>query len=334
MLWRQRTLVLAVAGLLTLVCVCGAEAQGRRGQDQPGGGPPPGGFGGPARFGGGMMGGFGRGASEAMLLGREDVQKELVLEPEQLAELAKLRDNSDMRAMFEKVRDLPEAERMTKVRELMEAAQKKTQAQIDKILIGPQAERLKQLAVQFQMRGGGAGLASDDVAEKLGIPADQREKLRTKARELELQARKKLLDDLLKELTPEQQAKYKELVGEPFEFKQDERFGPGGRGPGGPARRSRRQRAAVGAIGVIEPRETLREAKTLHKVQEDRRGRQRTSSMASVGVTSPNVGAIVVGFCCLVRRSRWRPTGLRRLAAGESVSLHGASDHPADQEFG
>ena len=40
-------------------------------------------------------------------------------------------------------------------------------------------------------------------------------------------------EDLLKELTPEQQAKHKELVGEPFEFKQDERFGPGGRGPGG-----------------------------------------------------------------------------------------------------
>jgi hypothetical protein len=182
-----------------------------------------------------MMGGFGRGASEAMLLAREDVQKELVLEPEQLAELGKLRDNNDMRAVFEKMRELPEAERMTKGRELMEAAQKKTQAQVDKILIGPQADRLKQLALQFQMRAGGAGLANDDVAEKLGIPEDQREKLRTKARELELQARKKLLEDLLKELTPEQQKKYQELVGEPFEFKQDER--PGGRGQGGPGGR-------------------------------------------------------------------------------------------------
>ena len=52
MLWRQRTLVFAVAGLLTLVCVCGARSQGRRGQgqDQPGGARLPGVFRWPRRF--------------------------------------------------------------------------------------------------------------------------------------------------------------------------------------------------------------------------------------------------------------------------------------------
>lgn len=235
MLSRQRTFVFAVAGLLTLVSVCGAQAQGRRGQgqDQPGG-PPPGGFqGGPGGFGGpgGMMGGFGRGVSDAMLLAREDVQKELDLVEDQLAQLGKLRDSMDMRAMFDKVRDLPQEERMAKGREIMEAAQKNMQDKIDEILLPHQADRLKQLALQFQMRGGGLG--SDEVGEKLGIPEEQREKIREKSRELEQQLRKKLQEDLLKELTPEQQAKHKELVGQPFEFKQDERFGPGGRGPGG-----------------------------------------------------------------------------------------------------
>ncbi|MHB0959815.1 MAG: hypothetical protein ACYC0X_30185 [Pirellulaceae bacterium] len=237
MVWRQKQLVLAMAALMTLVCVCSAQAQGRRGQgqNQPGG-PPPGGFqGGPGGF-GGMMGGFGRGASELALLGREEVQKELVLVDDQLSQLEELRDNNDMRAMFEKLRDLPQEERMAKGRELMEASQKKTQQQIDEILLPHQADRLKQLVHQFQLRGGG-GLASEEVGEKLGISEEQREKLRTKARELEQQLRKKLVDDLLKELTPEQQAKYKELVGEPFEFQQDERMGPGGRGPGAPGGR-------------------------------------------------------------------------------------------------
>jgi hypothetical protein len=168
-----------------------------------------------------------------MLLDREDVKKELDLLDDQVAELKKLRDSNDMRTMFEGLRDLPQEERMVKAREIMETAQKKTQEKVDAILIGPQAGRLKQLMVQFQMRGG-SGLANDDVADKLGISADEKEKLRLKARELEQQYRKKMLEDLLKELTPEQQEKYKKLVGAPFEFQQTEGFGPGGRGPGGP----------------------------------------------------------------------------------------------------
>jgi Spy/CpxP family protein refolding chaperone len=183
-----------------------------------------------------MMSGIGRGASEMMLLGNEDVQKELDLVEDQLTQLAKLRE--DVRAMYESMRDLPQEERMTKGGEIMQAAQKKTQQQVAEILLPHQADRMKQLILQYQIQmRGGSGLTSPDVAEKLGISEAEREKLGAKARELEQFYRKKQMEDLLKELTPEQQAKYKELAGKPFEFKQDERFGPGGRGPGGPGGR-------------------------------------------------------------------------------------------------
>ena len=117
-----------------------------------------------------------------------------------------------MREMFGQLRDLPREEQADQDARTHGRAQTKMKKAVDEILLPHQKERLKQLAVQC--RCGAAGLAqSEDLAKKLGISDEQREKLRTKARELERAMRKKLTEDLLKELTPEQQAKYKELVG-------------------------------------------------------------------------------------------------------------------------
>lgn len=234
---RQRILILCATGLWLAACVGSLEAQGRRGQGpgQPGG-PPPGGPGVPGGPGMGMMGGmFGGRAIELMLLARDDVQKHLELVDDQLDQLTKIREGTDPRQMFGQLRDVPEADRAAKARELMQAAQQKIQGQLDEILLPHQADRLKQLALQWQMRSP-SGLASDAVAERLGIDQSEREKLHTKARELERQLRKKLMEDLLKELTPAQQAKYKELVGESFDFATDEPswgFGRGGFGAPG-----------------------------------------------------------------------------------------------------
>jgi len=251
MLRRENSLVLSMAVLLFLACASGADAQGRRGQGQGGPGGPPqggpggpgGGFMGPGMGGMGGMGGFFGGGpmADLMLLGREDVQKELELVDEQLDQIDKLRQGNDMREMFSQVRDLPREEQAEKMRELMESFQAKMKKGLNDILLPHQSERLGQLSVQFQMRGGVGLTASEDLAKKLKIDEKQRETLRTRARELEQELRKKLVEDLLKELTPEQQAEYKKLVGEPFEFQQEERgrgfggfggFGPGG--PGGP----------------------------------------------------------------------------------------------------
>jgi hypothetical protein len=243
MLRYQKSFVWLVAGVLCLFCAANVQAQGRRGgQDQGGpagpGGPGaggPGGFGGPGGMGMMMGGGMGRN-SESTLLGMEEVQKELILDEDQLKQLAKLRD--DLRAQFEKMRemrDMTPEERdgfMAKMRE----AGEKMPGQIEEILLPQQSDRLKQLVFQFQMQmqsrmGGGFG---GDLAEKLDISEDQQDKLRTKASELERQMRKEMLEKLVKELTPEQQEKYKELVGEPFEFPAQSGMGRGFGGPGGP----------------------------------------------------------------------------------------------------
>ena len=77
-----------VAGVLCLFCVASVQAQGRRGgQDQGGPGGPggrgPGGFGGMGMM---MGGGMGRN-TEATLLAMEEVQKELILDEDQLKQL-------------------------------------------------------------------------------------------------------------------------------------------------------------------------------------------------------------------------------------------------------
>ncbi len=252
MLWRQKSLVLSVAALLVVACVCNAEAQGRRGsgqggqQGRPGGGPggpgggPGGPGGGPGMFMGGMFG-MGGGNADMMLLNIPEVQKELELVDEQINQLTKARDDfsAQMRDMMG-----PQAQNMTREErmERAESAQKKAAEAVQEILLPHQAERLKQLGVQFQIQQArGIGLTFGDVAAKLGITEEQGESLRTKARELEREMRKKLVADLVKELTPDQQAKYKELVGEPFEFPEmgfganrpGMMMGPGGMPPGG-----------------------------------------------------------------------------------------------------
>lgn len=247
--------VCLVALSIAALCAGTVLAQPQRGQQRggQGGGQPQrgGGFGGAMQGPGGMMqgpggmfGGAGMGMmAELTLVRRADVQDELGLTEDQVEELTQLRPNIDMRAIMGEMRDLDEQQRADRVRELMESGQKEMQEQIDTILLPKQASRLKQLAVQWQLRGGG-GLTNREISDKIGISDDQRDKLREKARQLEQELRKKLQDELLKELTPQQQAKVKELMGEPFEFQQEEPRGPqrGGAAPAGGAAAGRRNR--------------------------------------------------------------------------------------------
>jgi len=160
---------------------------------------------------------------------------------DQIKQLEGLRDNVDMREMFSSVRDLPQEERMEKIRQLAEEATKKVQAQVDEILLPHQAKRLKQLNYQLQMQGGlTRAIRSEELRKELNITEQQREQLEAKSEEIEERTRKQLAEirkkaqeELLGTLTPEQRAKVNALVGEPFEFQQPE-FGRMGGFPGGP----------------------------------------------------------------------------------------------------
>ena len=212
---------------------------------QPGGGR--GGQGGGRGIQGAFLGGggFGGGGLAGVLM-REDARNELELLDSQLEDLKKLGENrgQQLREMFSGLQDLSREERTKRFQELREkaqAAQQDSEKEIAKILLPHQLKRAKQLAFQLQMRGGvSRAMMSDQIAEEFGITDSQKEKLREKAQQLEEEMRKKMAQlrqeaqkELLKELTPKQQAQWKEKVGEPFEFQQTQpRFG-GGNAPGG-----------------------------------------------------------------------------------------------------
>lgn len=238
---------IALAGCVALTALS-AQAQGQspgprggppRGQAQ---GQPPGPWGGaPGGFGGFGFGGL------ADLVRREDVRKELELLEDQTQKLDKLNESRGerMRQLFSGMEDTPREQRFEKMRELMQKEQQQTEKELSQILLPHQMKRLKQLEVQTRSFGRQA-LLSDRTAEELGLTAEQKEKLQKKADELDEQLRKKTAElrkqnqeELVRLLTPQQQAKWKDLVGDPFEFQRTE-FRPGGPGagfrggPGGP----------------------------------------------------------------------------------------------------
>ncbi len=241
---RANTLLVLVA--VAVICLSSAAAMA-----QPGGGR--GGRTG-GGFGGGGFGGFGGGGVLDIAM-REDVQEHLELLPDQVDDLKKLAEaeresqRERMRGLFGGLdRNASEADRNAareKIQQVLRSAAAETQAKVDEVLLPHQAKRLSQLAMQRRLRGGVSGaFSSDELTTQLGISSAQREQLQAKAagaeeklRQQVAQLRAEMQDELLKSLSPAQQAKYRDLVGEPFEFAQEERGGGGGRGgPGGGGR--------------------------------------------------------------------------------------------------
>lgn len=206
---------------------------------QPGGGP--GGSGGPSGFGGRGGGGL------LSLVTREEVQQELQLVDEQqdkvmaVADKMRIRMRDEMRDLFGQMRDLSDEERQARfdeIRARLEAMNADVEAELQKVLLPHQFDRLKQIDVQARLQqSGAAALTSGKLAEALNLTAEQREKLQQRAAEvqqelqakvqqLRLEARNKLLDVL----TAEQRTKLDQLMGEQFALPEQ---GPGFGGPGG-----------------------------------------------------------------------------------------------------
>ena len=211
-------LTLAVAALISSTALA-----------QPGGGRQGGGR-------GGFFGGGGGGATGTiMLLLREDVTKEIELLDDQKEELQELQSGmrDRMREVFANFRDMSDEER----REAMTDFGKGIQEDIDEVLLPHQSKRIKQIALQQRMQGGTTRGLRGEVAEELGLSDDDLEEIEEKSREaaaelqkkiseMRAEAQKELLDEVL---SPSQQKKLKELMGEKFEFDNSERA-LGGRG--------------------------------------------------------------------------------------------------------
>lgn len=245
---RARTTSLLVLVAVLAVCLAGTDVMAQRGTGgRPGGGAPGGGFGG-GGFGGGGFGGGGFGNGPLDIAARKEVQEHLELLPDQVDDLTKLAEaeragqRDRFRDLFAGARDGTEEERAaarTRVQETLAKAAAETQKKIDEILLPHQSKRLSQLVMQRRLRGGvSSAFGNEELAAQLGITADQREKLQEKAAEADeafrakvAKLREEMQADLLKVLSPAQQANYQALIGDPFEFAADER-GQGGFGGG------------------------------------------------------------------------------------------------------
>jgi Spy/CpxP family protein refolding chaperone len=182
----------------------------------------------------GGRGGFGGGDQSLMLLGDENVQKDLEIVDSQKEKLDALRDRvrDEMRALFQGGGGGDREAMREKMQEKMTELQKEA----DQILLPHQRERLKQISIQSRLRFGNT---SDAVGNALQLTDEQKEALRTKERQVNAEMQKEITkirdkyrDQLLEVLTPEQRAKWKELVGTPIEFGQPQ-FGGGPRGQRG-----------------------------------------------------------------------------------------------------
>jgi Spy/CpxP family protein refolding chaperone len=170
-----------VLALMAGVAVQAQDEKRERGQDRGGRGGQggPGGFGGFGGFGGGMMGMPG---SATLLLGMAEVQKELAVTDEQKGliddMLADLREEGrNLFSGFQGFREMSEADRekaMKEIRTKGEALGKKGEEMTSMILEPAQLERLGQLRIQ---REGTGALVRADIAEKLKLTAEQKDKI-------------------------------------------------------------------------------------------------------------------------------------------------------------
>lgn len=190
---------------------------------------------------GGGRGGAGFGGGPAALLTNEAVQKELNIadaQREKLREVVReMREGGGQRGDFQ---NLTQEERQKRIAEIQERA-KKMEEKVNAILDEKQKERLEQLRIQ---RDGAAALLRADVAEKVGLAADQKEKIqkiqqdlrgggqnfrdlsnedRQKAFAEMRERREKAAAEILGVLTADQKEKFEKLKGAKFDFPQEGR---------------------------------------------------------------------------------------------------------------
>ena len=165
------------------------------------------------------------------LLDNKDVRAELELVGEQLD---KFRDaQKEMREQLaEKAKSFVggklDPSQMADIAKEIAELKTGSQAKLQSMLLPHQLERLKQVALQIQMKKRGAAntLLSEKIAEELGIDDAQKKRIEERQKELKEELAQRMEDlkkeirgKLLNELTTGQQAKLKELSGDDFDYK-------------------------------------------------------------------------------------------------------------------
>jgi Spy/CpxP family protein refolding chaperone len=172
------------------------------------------------------------GGGPMMLLGIEDVRKELKLTDEQTKKLDEFRKKQQ--EMFSGMRDLSAEERRKKMQE-MQSKMQEMNKEVTAMLTPEQSKRLKQL--QLQAGSVMQALNNEEVKKELNLTSEQTDKIKAIADDMRAQMnelrqggggdrqemakkseelRKSTETKVMGVLTDEQKAKWKELMGEPF----------------------------------------------------------------------------------------------------------------------
>ena len=150
--------------------------------------------------------GGGRGMGGGSLLGllrNAQVQKELKLNDEQIEKVKKINEKfgADMRKEFTALRDIEDrAKRRAKMTELRSQFEAKGRKEVEAVLAKEQMTRLCQ--IRLQTRPVLDSLTSKEVAEKLKVTGEQKEKLTKIGKDL--QAKRMEMFTNMRDATPEQ----------------------------------------------------------------------------------------------------------------------------------
>lgn len=193
----------------------------------------------PPGGGGGMM----MRGNMGMLVMNKSVQQELKLSDEQVEKVEKIvkEMREKGRAQFQKLGDLNEEERRQKMQTAMREGRERLTKALDGVLKDDQMKRLKQIS--WQQRGAEA-FNDPEVQKALKLTSEQKDKLKTIREDAmkeggeifrnagdDREGVRGKLETLHKDttekamavLTEDQKARWKELVGEPFEVKMEPR---------------------------------------------------------------------------------------------------------------
>ena len=163
-----------------------------------------------------------------MLLRMPGIKEELELISEQEEQLRRV-SREMQKGMQSYARSLsqggnrPSPEQLREMRSKMEELRKQAREKVQEVLLPHQRERLGQLGrrMQMQMAGTANALASEELAEALGISDEQRQRLQQKARQVQQRVqrqiqeiRRQAREEILSELTPTQREKLNQLLGD------------------------------------------------------------------------------------------------------------------------
>jgi hypothetical protein len=163
------------------------------------------------------------------MLSNPSVQKDLELVGDQLKHVQDLQADFAQQ-MKDQIGDISKGglnkDRLKDLPELMKKLRDQQREQMEGMLLPHQIARLQQVALQTHMKQSGTAgaLASDKVAEELGITNEQIDRLKKRSKEIneklskDMEALKeKAKDELLKELSLDQQGKLKDMMGDKYE---------------------------------------------------------------------------------------------------------------------